>query len=1116
MKRRLWAAAAFSLVMPGIATAFPIAAGAVGVGLLGIFAFPLALLLGAGYWCYSKSRKSAGPLAVLISLVFMAMFYYQDIATEQLNKAALFTSANVKFLSPDIPFPFMDPEEQAQSLQAVSAEEFAKGIEAGHFSALKLSTYPNLFTDSGSISAESIWQDKDLLISAVNRLGGRVVLVDQFGGIAGSVASAAMANFGLNIGFLKGGTTELSKYGWSLVDRGTALGGKVVPVNAYRDWIKAHPDAYVIGVTTDSEFVRDGWLFGNQTLSLADFLANFDGLRLKLLGKQVFIVGFETNDTGATPVIVSLLSREGIDVHYVMPNPDEILIKPAYFDPYLNDSRAVSLEDVERFILTRPDIQFLDFSETPWAVGQAMLKDRYHFLPMEEVGKGGMSQFLGTLDKSKTYIGLAFDRRTAYHSLLAGQYLANHGSAWLGRFTQASSLTEQYFRVDDLDTFEEHVLYQSRYSMAVVGYAMLGNGPLLATAFGLLAGLASLLIKRKMPLRSALVFASLVLVYVAALQAKGDYPQVEQAYLYFQIGAFLALLLAMAVFRLNATPRVRAISSHTPVLPPKAALLNLARSRGFTIVSGIVARPLDLPRLSNIKLGAQSYIVRSAADDEAASHESTAGLYESYVCAPQAVGEAASTIFTSFTKHGVDGCVLIQPYLLAEWYGVIQLQDNAKSHLVACDIGFADSVTSGRGSDHSYEIPIWDLRKAPPLIRKAALAFDELLNDGVCSIEFALSRTGQLTILQVNQQKSRACAGLRLKKASNKQVVQIATSHPDALSAAVVAALAPGHIIAFGGRRFALMQSAWRTKAIHSQDCQALGFNPKGATIEHLVSWVDRLARSPVITSPCRPGCEAVAEALQEVAQTVGRMNRIASYRLMQGDTGSWEGEPRPLPSSQLGAALAEGQIPTWLGLPVEPLSAYSASESDQRFDEELWPSQLLMASSPAEWLKDATSVLLAARLAALAPAIQSLCGDGQGDRLMHAIFTQHGDWSALTSAAQESQLNQPVLLRDAAGGSVPTRGVWRLPPAGIAGVAISPTESVALGVLVIEDCNMSYLPALDRATAVIAGRGSITSHLMQHASAKGLPVVIGVPIPNWLQPGARVHVSPEGIVTYA
>jgi len=1116
MKFPVAAIAAVLLLAPGVATAFPIAVGAVTVGLLGVMAFPVAILAAGAVWCYKRKGRGAIPLLAALTLVCSGVFLLQDFAQDQSSKVALFTNADTSFLSPDIPFPFMEARDQAISSQAVSPAEFMEGLTAGHFKALKISTYPSLFMQTGQVSVSEIWRDKDVLIKAVNDLGGRVVLVDQYGGIAGSVAVAALKNFGLNIGFLQGGTTALSSLGWSMVDQGIAIGGSTVPVAEYRSWISAHPDAYVIGVTTDDEFVKDGWIFGNRTLSLGDFISNYRELTLALMGKNVFVVGFETNDTGATPIIVDLLVKAGVEVHYVMPNPDEILVKPAYFDDYPNDSRTVTIEDAERYVLSRPDVEFLDFSEHAWPIGLHFLKDRYHRLPMEEVAKGRLPDFIASLDPQKVYIGLAFDRRTAYHSLLAGEYLSSRGAPWLGRFTLASSLTESFLTIEELNTDEEQFAYLIRNAGGFIGNAILGHGMALTLLLGALLGSTAFFVRRSRQIGNTVLASFVVGVWASVIQARNDYPQLEYSYWAFQGACSVALTLVCIIVWWRAQPKIRSFSQYTPELPPKAALLNLAQKRGHRVLSGFVVKPQDLPSLLGIRLRAGQYIVRSAMAREALDHESTAGLYESYICPASEVADKASQVFSTFTQAGIDGFALVQPYCNAAWYGVIQLQSNDKCPMVICDIGSAEAVTSGEGATHSFEFPIWDMKVAPRLIRSAALALQDLVEVGAISIEFALSRTGQLTILQVNLQKSRACAAMRLSHAARKKVLEVECAHPDAISAAIVSAMAPGHIIAYGRRRFAVVVSPRRSRLTHTQDLKALGFDPRLVKSHHLLAWVDQYSRSREATATCEASVASVAAALSETAQSIGRMNRIATYILATGSNEQWTGYPRDFPSSQVGLLLANHQTPAWQGMAVLPLTGFSVTASEQEFSKEEWPSALIEATSPIAWIKDATSILLGIRLAALLPTIKTICLAGKGGELMHALGTQHGDWDELAAGVAASFVHHSLPLGSVCLNTTSINGVWRMPDAGITGKVITPADGLGQGILLIDRCSMGYLPYLDGAIAVIANQGSITSHLMQHASAKGLPVVIGAEVPAGIQAGDHVAITMQGVISRA
>lgn len=1110
--------AACLVLLPGYAAAFPIAVGGVGVGLLGVMALPVALVLAGAVWVYRTKGKGALPVLALVVAACACLFLLRDYAQDQEDKAALFTNADASLLSPEIPFPFVELDDQAKSPQAVSAAEFMAGIEGGHFKALKVSNYPSLFMQTGQVSVDEIWRNKDLLIEAVNQLGGRVVLVDEYGGIAASVAQAAMRNFGLNVGFLQGGTTALSKFGWQEVDAGKAIGGATVAVPDYKDWIAANPDAFVLGVTTDLEFVHDGWIFGDRTLTLADFVSNYEDIVRANLGRRMFVVGFETNDSGATPIVVSLLVKAGVDVHYVVPEHDEILIKPPYFNAYPNDSRTVSVEDAERYVLHRDDVEFLDFSERPWPIGVDYLKNRYHHLPMSEVAKGRLPEFVAGLDPSKVYIGLAFDRRTAYHSLLAGELLSKKGAPWLGRFTRAASLTDAFLSVEDLNTEDEQVAYEVRGSAAVIGKQMLAGGSVpLAFLIGAIAALPSLGFRRRKTGRNLVIAAVDVVAFCCVTQAKADYPQVVDAYTAFTLANSVCLaLVATVLWRIHQAP-IKALSPFTPMLPPKASLLNVAAERGFCVPRGIVVAPEDQSALDRKKLRKGRYIVRSAAMDEASDHESTAGLFDSFVAdSAGQVPSLASAVFASFKGAGADGYAVVQPYVEAMWYGVIQLQDNDQSSIMVCEIGEAGAVTAGHAGTRSFSFPAWDAKHAPAQVRSAASALLTLVDDGAYSLEFAIKAGGALVILQVNQSISRACAEKRLIRASRQTVVEVGASHPDPLSAGVVAAMSPGQIFAFGHRRFCVVQNAWLTKLTLQRDLAALGFSGRTVKARHLIAWVDRHLRSSALEQDCTDAA-ALAASIQHVAETIGRMNRVATAMLAVGKATKWDGDPRPLASSEVGCKLARLGSASWQGMPVAALAGYAAGGAVENYLADELPANLIMASSQEHWVKDATSVLLANRLAVMKPIISALIEAGEGQKLLDALKSQAGYWDAGHAGRREIPLVQaPAKFTSVMQGREVPVTSWRIPATGIEGPIIAPHSGAAHGVLLIDRCSMSYLPDLERAIAVIAVEGSVTSHLMQHAAAMKLPVLIGAVLPESLEAGAQVNISREGEVSRA
>lgn len=1106
----------FLLLAPSIAFAFPVAVGVVGIGLMGAFALPFALLAGALLVAKRFGAKLI-HLAAMLMLGTLCILLLRDYGSEQPSTAVLFTGADTTSLSQPIPFPFLDAGAQAQSSQAVTPAEFMRGLKAGHFKALKISTYPSLFTSSGQVSVDDFWRNKDVLADAVNQLDGRVVLVDEFGGIAGSVAEAASRNFGLNLGFLQGGSAALSQQGWKMVDKGLPLGGRQVPVEGYRDWIESNPDSFVMGVTTDREFVSDGWLFGDMTLTLADFMANYSSLITSLADRRVFVVGFETNDSGATPVIVSMLSEAGIDVSYVMPNPDEILIKKAYYDNYFNDSRLVSVEDMKRYIRYRQDVVFLDFGERPWGEGGEFLRGRYRHLPMSDVAKGRLGDFIQGLDPAMTYIGLAFDRRTAYHALLAGDLLSKRGGNWLGRFTQAGSFTDAYFAVEELNSPIEHAAYFVRDALARFGFFLLGSGWVVAGLAGFVLAAPALMVRSANPYLRATSYMAVLATLACLLQARWDYPSLQGAFTGFCLANGAGLMLAAITHWLGARPPIVALSAYTPVLPPKADLLNLAAKHGFTVAKGIVVAPQDIEQLRGAKLGSGRYIVRSAMMLEAGDHGATAGLFESYPCdRADDVPAMTAKVFAGFTSAHVDGHVLVQRYVEADWYGVVQFQDSERSPYVVCELGPAELVTSGSGSVQLFQFPVWEVSKAPKLIRSAALALLELSAAGAHSIEFAL-RKGRLILLQVNQSKNRACAEKRLIEVSGKSVVEVGSAHPDPLSAAIVAALSPGHVFAYGNRRFSVVLPTWHLRRVLESDLRELGFSPRKVEPKHLVAWIDRASRAPSCPEWCQPSVQDVVAAIKETATAIGRMNRVATAMLALSHQTKWAGEPRILASSQVGSAVHEGGGASWLGLPASPLAGFAVTAQRNDFSADELPISVMIADSPIAWVKDAASTLLAVRLSAMRPAIESLVAEGKSQQLMEALESQVGDWCALSpmtirNPEYQSAVRFSVVLL----GEPAPELVWRIPAAGIEGHITTPSCGVAGGILLVDRCSMSYLQPMALSKAVIARQGSITSHLMQQATVMGMPVIIGGEIPDDLAPGDRVSIKPDGEIVRA
>ena len=87
---------------------------------------------------------------------------------------------------------------------------------------------------------------------------------------------------------------------------------------------------------------------------------------------------------------------------------------------------------------------FLDFQPAAdWATTRERIRGTVH-IDMEKVARGQMAEELAKLDPTATYAGLGYDRRSSYHSLLAGEYLSEKGPAgW------ASTLSRSYLAESD-------------------------------------------------------------------------------------------------------------------------------------------------------------------------------------------------------------------------------------------------------------------------------------------------------------------------------------------------------------------------------------------------------------------------------------------------------------------------------------------------------------------------------------------------------------------------------------------------------------------------------------------------------------------------------------------
>lgn len=1137
-------------VYSSTAAAFPILLGVVAPSLVGVVFWPALLVLGLGY---ALQRWLGGRLILLVPMLIaagVAFLALRQPAADMAPIRNIYEPSGFQSLMQDqqLPFGYTSSEEQAASPLAVTPREFMEGLQAGTFKALRISTYPSFFMEDGQVSAQEIWRNPQLFIEQVNKLNGRVVLVDDFGGIAASIAKQAEQGFGLRVGFLQDGVQALSEYGWDELLESAP--GQRVDVADFRSWIASHPDVPVLSLTTAYEFVDDGWVFGDRTLTLADFVTNFDALAGELKGNQVFIVGFETNDIGATPVVAHLLHSAGAEPVFVVPSEDDLLVTDPYYDPYHNHQRLIGLDDAKRILLHRDDVVFIDFNDKPWPVAK-YLQDRYIHIDKGEVAKGRLAQLPGQLDLSKVYVGLGFNKRTSYHGLLAGEAITRSGGHWLGRVTQPELLTLPTLEYESMQGAGESATYLLKTQLAKAGAVLLGAIPaLLWLPLGFLAGLLLIVgMQARRPKHLALVLTQSSAVVGMVLLARADYPYLEAAYQQLGIGLTIGSMLGCIIAWRRRHGAIRAFVLPR-VWPAKALNLREADRLGYRVAAGwLLLNEEDIGQISIPSRG--RYVVRSAAAGEADDHAQSAGIFESFIGGAHEVPDLARRVFARVRDAGAGGGVLVQRYVEARHYGVAQFLDHEASYMLACDMGAQGGVTGGVAPAISCQVPVWEVSKAMRPARKALRALVQLSQRGAHSIEFAVDAWGRLTILQVNKRpRIGACADYRLAEMAGAPCVEIPTIYRTPLAAAIVAGLSAGNVHAFGARLFSQYLSHERGLQILRDDLRKVGcwlpctfrwvLAEPFLRLQHcpeVIEWaragelpkplvrqlrmladqaIAREKRLQVGRNECpKESLRVIVASIAEFSQSVAILNRIGTLGLAFYPYASWEGRPDVLPSSLIGQALSGAMQAEFQGMPVEPVAGFDPYGAAGDFSLDELSSEQIETSSPFAYLKDVATVLLMVRLAKLKPLIHQVIAAGLDDQLLEQVGSQLGHWRAgIHQQGSAVTPTAPALLRDLIAGTARKQNAWRIPAEGVEGDIKTPEQPGAGDILLIPDCRMDYLPLLGDTRAVIAIEGAITSHLMQHAASRGLPVVFLGEIPKGLCAGGRVAITSSGKVT--
>lgn len=1123
-----WISALSLMALPGLAQAFPVVIAGIGGAAFGTLLLPVLLFFIAAYFVFGPKRTSRGfNVSALLFCTFVFYGLFVERASEDSYKTAnIYTSGAPAEARNDIPFSFMEITEQRNSPQGITAQDLVSDLNDGVVSILRVDIgNGSLFRDLGNgFSVDDAWKNPSALIAAIQNFGRPVVLIDGYGGLAGEMAKGLAAKFGINVGFLIGGTASISPYGWD----GLSMDADphALTVDGYQAWLEKTPDALVIGITTEDEFLRDGWIHGDLTLSMGEFLSGLDRLAEIADGRPVMVSGFETYASGSTWVAVSLLRGKGLDVYFVMPREEEILLKPSYVRSFHNSDRIFGLGDAKRYVLHRPDLAFLDFqSKDDWDRTKRKLPRTFH-IDMEDIAKGKLSEWVQSLDPAFTYAGLAYDRRTAYHSKLAGDVLTSNGSRWMGSFIRPEIFSDELFSVPELNGFADKAAISVSHIRHLAGgqvSMLLGSARAVEVLLALISVAITAILAR--PFSNAVKLAStLVLITIFDSIEAGGIEYTDFGFSTHVVLLIYGVLMAaghrLILNRLMPLFSIEHAGGHR-TLPPKAKLLEAAHRNGFNVKKGYLVTADGLRNKKILGAATRKMLVRSCGFSESLSSEST-GKYQSIVIEKcQSTQQAVDQVLSIIDSHGKQSCALVQQFVEAKVYGVAMFGVHGEAHTLICESGEYAAVTSGQGDSKRVQVEAWAIGKAPSRERgvfKALVRLNKLV--GATSIEWAITRLGTLFILQVNTDESAGAGAMVLLNNINKKFVELPTAHPDPVSSAIIAACAADcEQLSFGNRRFTKVHSTVEGWLIlHAELTKVLGRIPKEfpfsfpvVDVLNAYSAAKTIRHSqlegrifPLDASP-EQLIKQVVNEIENIRDLYGRFNRLATLAL---DLKAYRHEGKATQRIS-DTALSGMAVKGWgtskasdepIGL--APLVGFDVLTNCQSFEHEYLPTTLLYITDDILWIKDSCAAMLMAELEPIRLVAASIVARGYASHLLSALNRTCGVWSgAERMPFSLHPENTPSRLRDLlstpiwkATGCIYVHGV---PSEGLR-CHISTPEAMRDGdALLIDNASMDHLADLERASAVVVRKGAVLSHLMQHARRMGLPIVIGGVLPH-------------------
>ncbi|KPC02154.1 hypothetical protein QO021_29480 (plasmid) [Pseudomonas amygdali pv. lachrymans] len=1128
------------------AQAFPVILGGAGALALGAGFLPL---LGIGLALYFGIKLWRLPRQVLV-LWTLAGFFICAIVSIQwagANREAIL--ANTQSLgapskrTTDIPYPYVSDTAQAASAARITAEDFYQGLSNREIRVIRVDLEPQLFKDFGfGATATQIHDNPDPLVGIAKKGNRQVVLVDERGTTAAAIAEDLSKKYGVRIQFLEGGANALNDYAWDHLAK-VADDHAVLPADIPS--FKQQRKPTVISTTNTDEFLSYGWLHG-LTVTLPVFLSGADAIAEALHGKTVLITAAESHYSGDTWILLDMLRARGVDAYFMQPTREELLIKPAYFKAYKNVDRYFGAGQAFDYVVGDQEVRFLDFqSAVDWARTKNQLPRTDH-IDMEIVAKGGLAEALTRLDPSKAYVGLAYDRRTFYHSILAGEILTAGGVKWLGINTEPGLFNRAVLTDEDLIDPEEaiYALVQAKSIHAIGSVIALVPG---SAAWVVFLNLAISFVgaffaaRPRHPavqvgialLGTAASYA-LWIAYLETTQVWASDDLISLSQILGALGGWFAAkrVLARRQFKADAV---------IEVLPSKIALLQRAAELGYRVQKGYVVSNVDLDSLPRW-VASERVLVRSAAFSESSSAQ-TIGVFESIPAQGKAeVMAALRSVHAQIKAAGEVPFALIQTFIRGEMFGVAMFGTASDGHLFICEGGRGDAATAGTGETERVAIPVWQTAGLSRDIKKVRSALLTLHRDmGATSIEWAVSASGNLSILQVSTDTlgrpglAKLLKGTLWSGLGASRFVALPIDHGNSVGAAVVAAMAgPGDQFSVGGVRLARVRGMVSARALQLADITSvLGSLPSSAFSRVPGSLLlkafelacqkrdsDRRTRQISLSAPDSALAEAIACELAVVSCIYGRFGRIATTAIEMKIESPSQGFERALRSTELGheasklsPAEAE-EMASFAGF--VSVSSY-APFSTPSLDAELVSPVIQVVDSPLAWMKDKCAVMMMIELGRLSPAIDELCRRGVADLLLDILPSYLGELPINCQVFDESpkQLSEffDDGLRNLRTGNKPI--AWGIPRSGLELTLTCPATFAPGTAVFLETTDMSQLPLISTAGALVVRSGSSLSHLLQHARRLNVPHVVGLESGAELV-GKTVRIEPTGEVLRA